>query len=79
MESGRVIIHVFVLTAIIGIFLQPCFAERRRAENNEDIWAGEELRRPRWGHGPPRLTDDMVDRIMKDLQKKEAKKKKRRR
>jgi hypothetical protein len=74
MNSNRAIL-VLAITAIVTVTVLPCPAKSRRDQKKEDIWAEDEPGGPRPGpgRGPgpgPRmfkLTDEEIDRIMKDL------------
>jgi len=58
------------MTVVATVIFLPCSAEEKKDE--KDIWTGEEPRGPRPGpgRGPGmfELTDEEIDRIMKDLQ-----------
>lgn len=78
MELSRRIILVLVMAIVATVIVLPCSAEEKKDE--KDIWTGEEPRgpgpgpRPGPGRGPGRgprrfeLTDEEIDRIMKDIE-----------
>jgi hypothetical protein len=82
MESSRVIILILALTAVLAVRTQPCAGNQKDEQN---IFTEEEDRGPGPGPGPgpergPRrggpgrgrfeLTDEEVDRILKDLKER---------
>jgi len=71
MESGRGFILALAMATMVTVSVLPCFAQEKpeakqdkAEEKKEDIWTEEEPRR-----GPRRfeLTDEEIDRVMKDL------------
>jgi len=83
MESSRVIILFLVLTAFLAVGIQPCVGDQKNEQNLFE----EDDRGPRPGPGPERgmrrggpgrgrfeLTDEEVDRILKDLKKRSPEK-----
>jgi hypothetical protein len=72
MKTGYGIILVSAMAAVIMLSILPCSAQRTGEEKKEDIWRDDE---PRGGpRGDPRggprrfeLTDEIIERVMKEL------------
>ena len=77
MKASYGIILVLAMAAVIILSILPCSAQRTSEEKKEDIWREDEARGPRGGpRGGPRwgprrfeLTDERIERIMKELAK----------
>ncbi len=73
MKASYGIILVLAMAAVIILSILPCSAQRTSEEKKEDIWREDEPRGPRGGPrwGPRRfeLTDERIERIMKELAK----------
>lgn len=76
MKKGYGVILVLVMVAVVMLSILPCSAQRMSEEKKEDIWREDEPRGdprggPRGGprRGPRRfeLTDEIIERLMKDL------------
>jgi len=75
MKASYGVILVLAMAAVIILSILPCSAQRMGEEKKEDIWREDEPRGPRGGPrrgpGPGRrrfeLTDEIIERIMKDL------------
>jgi hypothetical protein len=73
MEKSRAIIFIFAMTAVLAVSTQPCVGDQN---GNQDIFTEDEDRGPRRGPGRGRfeLTDEEVDRILKDLKERSPEK-----
>ena len=79
MKTGYGIILVSAMAAVIMLSILPCSAQRTGEEKKEDIWRedeptgprGDPRGGPRRGPGPGRrrleLTDEIIERVMKEL------------
>jgi len=85
MDKSRVIILIVAMMAILAVCTQPCIGEQK---DEQSIWTDDQDRGPGAGPGPglergPRrgpgrrrfdLTDEEVDRILKDLKERSPEK-----
>ncbi len=79
MEKSRAIIFIFAMTAVLAISTQPCAGNQK---DEDSIWTEDEGRGPGPERGPRRgpgrrrfeLTDEEVDRILKDLKERSPEK-----
>ncbi len=73
MEKSRAIILVLAMTAVFAVSTQPCVGDQK---DDQDIFTEDEDRGPRRGPGRGRfeLTDEEVDRILKDLKERSPEK-----
>ncbi len=73
MEKSRAIIFIFAMTAVLAVSTQPCVGDQK---DDQDIFTEDEDRGPRRGPGRGRyeLTDEEVDRILKDLKERSPEK-----
>jgi hypothetical protein len=74
MELSRRIILVLVVAVVATVIFLPCFAEENKDE--KVIWNEDERRGPGPGRGARRveLTDEEIDRIMKDIEESDPEK-----
>jgi len=76
MESNRVIILILALTAVLAVCTQPCTGNQKDEQNifeEEDRGPGPGPRRGP-GRGRFELTDEEVDRILKELKERSPQK-----
>ena len=73
MEISRAIILILAMMAILAVSTQPCVGDQ---EEDQDIFTEDEDRGPRRGPGRGRfeLTDEEVDRILKNLKERSPEK-----
>jgi signal transduction histidine kinase len=73
MEKSRAIIFIFAMLAVLAVSTQPCVGDQK---DEDSIWTEDEGRGPRRGPGRGRfeLTDEEVDRILKDLKERSPEK-----
>ncbi len=73
MEKSRAIIFIFAIVAVLAVSTQPCVGDQK---DEDSIWTEDEGRGPRRGPGRGRfeLTDEEVDRILKDLKERSPEK-----
>ncbi|MFC1792598.1 hypothetical protein ACFL3Q_03310 [Planctomycetota bacterium] len=82
MEKSRVIILILAMTAVLAVCTQPCVGEKK---DEQSMWTEDQDRGPGPGPGPERgrrgpgrrrfdLTDEEVDRILKDLKERSPEK-----
>ena len=73
MEKSRAIIFIFAMLAVLAVSTQPCVGDQK---DEDSIWTEDKGRGPRRGPGRGRfeLTDEEVDRILKDLKERSPEK-----
>ncbi|MHC4323445.1 MAG: hypothetical protein ACYSUX_04135 [Planctomycetota bacterium] len=73
MEKSRAIILILAMTAVLAVSTQPCAGNEKDEEN---IFTEDQERGPRRGPGRRRLelTDEEIDRILKDLKERSPEK-----
>ncbi len=79
MEKSRAIIFIFAIAAVLAVSTRPCAGNQK---DEDSIWTEDEGRGPGPERGPRRgpgrgrfdLTDEEVDRILKDLKERSPEK-----